>query len=95
MTNEKHNLYKDGNSNIPEVILDRNGQVVLNLCKDCGKAEKELNEPCNAKERPLICNNCKSFLTKDTKKCPKCGSTTLTKTHPSNSKYIINRNNHD
>jgi hypothetical protein len=32
---KSHDLYKDGDENIPEVILDRNGQVVLSVCKIC------------------------------------------------------------
>lgn len=41
-----HILYKDGDNNIPEQILDSNGQVVLAMCKNCDKAEIELDEPC-------------------------------------------------
>lgn len=37
-----HLLYKDGDADIPEAILDRNGQVALDMCKVCGKAESEL-----------------------------------------------------
>ena len=42
----KHVLYEDGDPDIPKDILDRNGQVVLGLCKVCGRAECELDEPC-------------------------------------------------
>ena len=38
-----HNLYKTGDSFIPDKIKDRNGEVVLQMCKICGKAENELN----------------------------------------------------
>jgi hypothetical protein len=41
-----HDLYKDGDTGIPEQITDRNGQVELALCKRCGKAEIELSGPC-------------------------------------------------
>ena len=41
-----HVLYKDGDSYIPESIKDRNGQVVLGLCKKCGKGEADLAGPC-------------------------------------------------
>lgn len=39
-----HQLYKDGDVDIPDAIKDRNGQVVLDMCKVCGKAEAELND---------------------------------------------------
>ncbi len=38
----EHDLYADGDADIPEQITDSNGQVVLNLCKVCGKGESEL-----------------------------------------------------
>lgn len=41
-----HNLWKDGDRGIPEALLDRNGQVVLGMCRICGKAEIELDEEC-------------------------------------------------
>lgn len=41
-----HKLYEDGDSNIPEVICDRNGQVCLALCKVCGQAEGDLEVNC-------------------------------------------------
>lgn len=41
-----HDLYKTGDKGAPDAILDRNGEVVLGLCKKCGKAEVELTEPC-------------------------------------------------
>lgn len=42
----QHILYEDGDTDIPEDILDRNGEVVLGLCKVCFRAECELAEPC-------------------------------------------------
>ena len=41
-----HDLYTDADSNRPDAICDRNGQVALGLCKKCGKGESELAEPC-------------------------------------------------
>jgi len=38
----EHELYKKGDAGIPEQIRDRNGDVVLDCCKKCGKAESEL-----------------------------------------------------
>lgn len=39
---EAHDLYTDADKDRPDVICDRNGQVVLGLCKRCGKGEAEL-----------------------------------------------------
>lgn len=47
----EHQLYKTGDENCPQSILDRNGEVVLNLCKLCGKAESELEQYCVASPR--------------------------------------------
>lgn len=38
----RHEFYKDGDKDVPEQIKDRNGQVVLTLCKLCNQAEGEL-----------------------------------------------------
>lgn len=46
MTRTKHDLYKTGDPDAPEVIKDRNGVVALGLCRRCGKAEIELMEEC-------------------------------------------------
>lgn len=40
---EAHDLYTDADKDRPDVICDSNGQVVLGLCKRCGKAEAELH----------------------------------------------------
>jgi hypothetical protein len=47
----EHDLYKTGDPDAPEQIKDRNGVVVLNCCRVCGKAEVELvdGEPCEGK----------------------------------------------
>lgn len=42
-----HDLYKDGDEDIPDVICDSNGQVVLGLCKVCNRAEVDLEQPCS------------------------------------------------
>ena len=41
-----HILYRDGDADAPASIRDRNGAVVLDLCRCCGKAEGELNGLC-------------------------------------------------
>lgn len=38
----RHDLWKDGDLFIPPSITDRNGDVVLDLCKKCGRGEQEL-----------------------------------------------------
>lgn len=38
----KHRYYKTGDKYVPKVICDRNGEVVLQMCKKCGQAESEL-----------------------------------------------------
>lgn len=45
-TQPTHDIYKDGDENIPSTITDSNGSVTLGLCKTCGRAECELEEPC-------------------------------------------------
>ena len=42
----KHNLYERGDAGCPDQILDRNGDVVLGLCKACGQAEADLAPDC-------------------------------------------------
>lgn len=46
----KHDCYETGDPGAPDAILDSNGEVVLGLCRRCGRAESELNEPCEPKE---------------------------------------------
>lgn len=43
-----HELYKTGDADAPEQIKDRNGEVVLDQCRYCRRAESELldGEPC-------------------------------------------------
>ncbi len=48
-----HDLYKTGDADAPEVIKDRNGEVVLDLCRRCGRGEIELSEPCTARAPSL------------------------------------------
>lgn len=45
-----HDLYTDSGKDRPDVVCDSNGQVVLGLCKKCGKGECELVEPCEVKK---------------------------------------------
>ncbi len=38
----EHDLYKDGDKDLPDSILDANGEVVLRLCRRCGLGEIDL-----------------------------------------------------
>lgn len=42
----KHNFYKTGDKGAPDAILDRNGQVALNMCRHCRQAAGGLEETC-------------------------------------------------
>lgn len=44
--NKSHVLYKNGEPDVPDCIKDRNGEVVLGLCRRCGAGEIELSGPC-------------------------------------------------
>ena len=52
-----HDLWQDGDKDIPSSITDRNGQVTLGLCKRCGQGEADLEYDCpgdkNA-QRPTV-----------------------------------------
>jgi len=41
-----HDLYKTGDKDAPRSIKDGNGDVVLGLCRRCGKGECDLEQPC-------------------------------------------------
>lgn len=44
---DQHDLYKTADQDRPSSICDDNAQVVLSLCKKCGRAEVELAQACN------------------------------------------------
>lgn len=50
-----HALYETWDADRPRVICDSNGEVVLALCRNCGRAEAELDDdaPCAAPCPPL------------------------------------------
>jgi hypothetical protein len=50
-SSQSHQLYQTGDPDAPDAVRDRNGDVVLSMCKVCGKAEVELSEPCVAQPR--------------------------------------------
>lgn len=41
-----HVLYKQGDEDAPRSIKDQNGDIVLGMCKLCGRAEIELDQAC-------------------------------------------------
>lgn len=43
---KEHRLYTNRDADAPESIKDRNGDVVLDLCRDCGAGEGQLAENC-------------------------------------------------
>ena len=49
-----HELFQTGDPGCPEQALDWNGEVVLGVCKNCGRVEAELDEHCD--HRILIKN---------------------------------------
>ena len=42
----KHQLWAKGEPGLPEAVTDRNGDVVLGMCRVCGQAEAELEDAC-------------------------------------------------
>ncbi|HBS81057.1 MAG TPA: hypothetical protein DD989_20785, partial [Pseudomonas sp.] len=47
-----HDLYRTSDEDAPESIKDRNGEVVLDLCRKCGRGEVELKDGCKAEPAP-------------------------------------------
>ena len=48
-----HDLYRTGDADAPDCIKDRNGEVVLGLCRKCNRGEIELVELCEQASRVL------------------------------------------
>lgn len=49
---KQHILFKTKDADAPLVIMDRNGEVCLDMCRLCRRAEIELEEPCDG--RPIL-----------------------------------------
>jgi methyl-accepting chemotaxis protein len=49
----EHDLYRWGDPDAPSSIKDGNGDIVLALCRRCGRGEAELEEPCNILSKDL------------------------------------------
>lgn len=45
-TSNGHDLWEKGDEGCPDAIKDRNGDIVLGLCKVCGKGEADLSGNC-------------------------------------------------
>lgn len=65
-----HIFYQTGDYNVPCGITDKDGVVVLSLCKICGGAECELTTDCPGKiqeffELDEICAGCLDFKDDD------------------------------
>lgn len=41
-----HILYTDKDYDVPDSIKDNNGDIVLHLCRRCGRGESDLYQPC-------------------------------------------------
>lgn len=50
----QHEFWQKGDEGCPEAILDRNGDVVLGLCKVCNQGEAELEDFCPGSKRHPI-----------------------------------------
>ena len=47
ITGATHEVFSNDDTDAPNSIKDLHGDVVLDLCKKCGKAESEHSQPCN------------------------------------------------
>ena len=45
-TPPEHDLFQDGDPEIPDIITDANGQVALGMCRRCDAAESDLKNDC-------------------------------------------------
>ena len=52
--NPKHEMYETSDADAPAAVKDSNGEVVLGMCRRCGKAEIELSEPCTPTVSPAM-----------------------------------------
>jgi len=47
---KQHVLYVTSDTDVPSAIRDCHGEVVLGLCRNCGRGEIELEEPCTPRQ---------------------------------------------
>ena len=71
---KQHLLYKNGDSDAPDSIKDSNGEIVLALCRVCGRGEAELDEPCVRSGRlhipGCLCDECHESRSKRLENMP-------------------------
>jgi len=53
----EHVLYTRADADAPTAIKDRNGDIVLGLCKVCGRGESSLEGPCEP-QPAAVCETC-------------------------------------
>src|SRR5262249_36837730 len=49
-----HDIYEDGDADAPDRVKDRNGDVVLHVCRRCGKTQVELYGACTPKPADVV-----------------------------------------
>lgn len=64
---QPHVFYKTGDADVPEQVTDRNGEVVLQLCRVCGQTEVEIEPSCPGPKRPLTGQEA---YEEDLRRCP-------------------------
>lgn len=52
----RHDLYRQGDKDVPLSLVDANGEVCLDMCRTCGKAEGELSASCTPTNN--LCPRC-------------------------------------
>lgn len=55
----KHDIIKTGDPDAHPATMDRNGEVVLAVCRCCGQAEGELEETCHRPPERNQCDGCR------------------------------------
>lgn len=49
-----HDLFKINDTDAPDHLKNRFGKVVMDQCRKCGKAEADLDGPCEPPFRPVV-----------------------------------------
>jgi len=77
-----HDLYQTGDTDAPDQIKDRNGDVALELCKRCGQGEGDLLRDCPGDRIPdwrdasmKLCDALDSVLHEDSDKSEQAKTT--------------------
>ena len=65
----EHVLYEKDDADAPDSIKDRNGDITLALCRNCGRAESDLAQPCFG----IPCEDCPpADYPTDKTRCAEC-----------------------